>query len=207
MVDSLIEWHVVQLTLKGQEKSGDHCLVKPFETSVLVAVVDGLGHGEEAAAAAKIAVDVLEANARDDVIALFKRSHEALRGSRGVVMSVALLNGLEGTMTWMGVGNVEGLLARANPDIKPQKESLLIRAGVLGGPLAILDASIIPIMPEIRLSSRLTASAVASTKKSTRTIRRKKLLGILCPSTRKTATMPWYWSRATGEFDCESSLA
>src|SRR3989442_5736133 len=147
MVDSLIEWHVVQLTLKGQEKSGDHCLVKPFETSVLVAVVDGLGHGEEAAAAAKIAVDVLEANARDDVIALFKRSHEALRGSRGVVMSVALLNGLEGTMTWMGVGNVEGLLARANPDIKPQKESLLIRAGVLGGPLAILDASIIPIMP------------------------------------------------------------
>ena len=147
MVDSLIEWHVVQLTLKGQEKSGDHCLVKPFETSVLVAVVDGLGHGEEAAAAAKIAVDVLEANARDDVIALFKRSHEALRGSRGVVMSVALLNGLEGTMTWMGVGNVEGLLARANADIKPQKESLLIRAGVLGGPLPTLDASIIPIMP------------------------------------------------------------
>jgi phosphoserine phosphatase RsbX len=147
MLDSLIEWDVVQLTLKGQEKSGDHCLVKPFETSVLVAVVDGLGHGEEAAAAAKIAVDVLEANARDDVIALFKRSHEALRGSRGVVMSVALLNGLEGTMTWMGVGNVEGLLARANPDIKPQKESLLIRAGVLGGPLAALDASIIPIMP------------------------------------------------------------
>jgi len=147
MVDSLIEWDVVQLTLKGQEKSGDHCLVKPFETSVLVAVVDGLGHGEEAAAAAKIAVDVLEANARDDVIALFKRSHEALRGSRGVVMSVALLNGLEGTMTWMGVGNVEGLLARASPDIKPQKESLLIRAGVLGGPLATLDASIIRIMP------------------------------------------------------------
>ena len=149
MVDSLIEWHVVQLTLKGQEKSGDHCLVKPFETSVLVAVVDGLGHGEEAAAAAKIAVDVLEANARDDVIALFKRSHEALRGSRGVVMSVALLNGLEGTMTWMGVGNVEGLLARANADIKPQKESLLIRAGVLGGPLPTLDASIIPIMPQL----------------------------------------------------------
>jgi len=149
MVDSLIEWDVVQLTLKGQEKSGDHCLVKPFETSVLVAVVDGLGHGEEAAAAAKIAVDVLEANARDDVIALFKRSHEALRGSRGVVMSVALLNGLEGTMTWMGVGNVEGLLARANADIKPQKESLLIRAGVLGGPLPTLDASIIPIMPQL----------------------------------------------------------
>src|SRR6266480_5462386 len=117
MVDSLIEWHVVQLTLKGQEKSGDHCLVKPFETSVLVAVVDGLEHGEEAAAAAKIAVDVLEANARDDVIALFKRSHEALRGSRGVVMSVALLNGLEGTMTWLAGRNVERLLPRGSAEM------------------------------------------------------------------------------------------
>src|SRR5437867_7556873 len=124
MVDSLIEWHVVQLTLKGQEKSGDHCLVKPFETSVLVAVVDGLGHDEEAATTAKIAVDVLEANARDDVIALFKRSHEALRGSRGVVMNVALLNGLEGTMTWISMSNVERLLTQTNADIKPQKESL-----------------------------------------------------------------------------------
>jgi negative regulator of sigma-B (phosphoserine phosphatase) len=147
MVDSLIEWDVAQLTLPGEEKSGDCYWVKPFGTSVLVVVIDGLGHGEEAAAAAKIAVDVLEANARDDVIALFKRSHEALRRSRGVVMSMALLNGLEGTMTWMGVGNVEGLLARANTDIKPQKESLLIRAGVLGGLLPTLDASIIPIMP------------------------------------------------------------
>ena len=147
MIDSLIEWDVAQLTLKGQKKSGDRYLVKPFANSVLVAVVDGLGHGEEAAAAAKIAVDVLEANNRDNVISLFKRSHEALRKSRGVVMSMALLNGLERTMTWMGVGNVEGLLVRANPDIKLQKESLLIRAGVLGGSLPTLDASIIPIMP------------------------------------------------------------
>src|SRR5438067_12088423 len=117
MVDSLIEWDVVQLTLKGQEKSGDHCLVKPFETSVLVAVVDGLGHGEEAAAGAKIAVDVLEANARDDVIALFKRSLEALRRSGGVVMSMALLNGPERTMTWLGARDVEGLFAGANADL------------------------------------------------------------------------------------------
>jgi phosphoserine phosphatase RsbX len=147
MVDSLIEWDVAQLTLPGEEKSGDCYWVKPFETSVLVVVIDGLGHGDQAAAAAKIAVEALEANARDNVISLFRRTHEALRQSRGAVMSMALIHGADATMTWMGVGNVEGLLVRANPDVKPQKESLLIRAGVLGGPLATLDASIIPIMP------------------------------------------------------------
>lgn len=46
----------------------------------------------------------------------------------------------------MGVGNVEGLLVRANPDMSPQKESLLIRPGVVGGQLPSLQASIIPIM-------------------------------------------------------------
>jgi phosphoserine phosphatase RsbX len=147
MVDSLIEWDVAQLTLPGEEKSGDCYWVKPFETSVLVVVIDGLGHGDQAAVAAKIAVEALEANARDNVISLFRRTHEALRQSRGAVMSMALIHGADATMTWMGVGNVEGLLVRANPDVKPQKESLLIRAGVLGGPLATLDASIIPIMP------------------------------------------------------------
>ena len=147
MVDGFIEWDVAQATLKGENKSGDGYLVKPFAKNVLVAVVDGLGHGDEAAAAAKIAVDVLDANAHDSVISLFKRSHEALRKSRGVVMSMALLNGLDATLTWTGVGNVEGLVVRADPEIKPEKESLLTRPGVLGSSLPRLYASIIQMMP------------------------------------------------------------
>ena len=147
MLDAFIEWDVVQATLQGQNKSGDGYLVKRFGNSVLVAVVDGLGHGEEAAAAAKIAVDVLNANAHDSVISLFKRSHDALRQSRGVVMSIALVNGLDATMTWTGVGNVEGLVVRADPEIKPEKESLLMRPGVLGSSLPALNASIIQMMP------------------------------------------------------------
>jgi phosphoserine phosphatase RsbX len=147
MVDAFIEWDVAQATLKGENKSGDGYLVKPFANNVLVAVVDGLGHGDEAAAAAKIAVDVLDANAHDSVISLFKRSHEALRKSRGVVMSMALLNGLDATLTWTGVGNVEGLVVRADPEIKPEKESLLMRPGVLGSSLPTLYASIIQMMP------------------------------------------------------------
>ena len=61
-------------------------------------------------------------------------------------MSMALLNGLDGTITWAGIGNVEGLLVRANPGVKPHKESLLLRAGVLGGQWPEPHASKIPIM-------------------------------------------------------------
>jgi serine phosphatase RsbU (regulator of sigma subunit) len=143
---SLFEWEVGQLTLKGQEKSGDGCLVKLSEGSVVVAVMDGLGHGEEAAAAAKIAAEIVEANAGADLVSLFKRTHEALRQSRGAVMSVALVNSMEATMTWLGVGNVAGFLARANPAMKPRKEWLLVRPGVLGGLLPVLDPCTVPLV-------------------------------------------------------------
>jgi phosphoserine phosphatase RsbX len=144
-IGSLFEWEVGQLTLKGQDRSGDGCLVKLVDGFVVVAVIDGLGHGEEAAAAAKIAAEIVETNAGDDLVALFKRTHEALRQSRGAVMSVALINSMKATMTWLGVGNVAGFLARANPDRNPRKESLLVRPGVLGGQLPMLDASTVPL--------------------------------------------------------------
>ena len=45
----LIEWGVATLALPGEAQSGDRHLVKPVGSTVLVAVVDGLGHGAEAA--------------------------------------------------------------------------------------------------------------------------------------------------------------
>jgi negative regulator of sigma-B (phosphoserine phosphatase) len=143
---SLFQWEVGQLTMKGQQKSGDGCLVKVLDGSAVVAVMDGLGHGEEAAAAAKIAADIVEANASADLVSIFKRVHEALRQSRGAVMSVALVNGMDATIAWLGVGNVAGFLVRANPEMKPRKESLLVRPGILGGQLPTLDACTVPLV-------------------------------------------------------------
>jgi hypothetical protein len=111
---------------------------------VLVAVLDGIGHGEEASVAAKTAGDILEANAQDNIISLLKRCHEVLRGTRGVVMSLASFNGVQGVMTWTGVGNVEGLLLRSN-NTHPHQESLLLRAGLVGHQLPALQASMTPV--------------------------------------------------------------
>jgi len=118
-----------------------------FPGGTLVAVIDGLGHGEEAATAAEIAVTTLLGHAHESVIALLNRCHEQLRASRGVVMSIASFNAVEGTLTWSGVGNVEGMLRRAGVSTNASDESLLLRGGIVGIQLPPLSASIIPVLP------------------------------------------------------------
>ncbi len=144
--DAILDCGVARAALGGNSKCGDSHVVQPFPNGVLVAALDGIGHGEEACQAAEVAAKLLAAHAEDNVIALLKRCHEALRGTRGAVISLASFNGSQAVMTWSGVGNVEGLLLRADHG-SPQKESLLLRAGVLGHQLPSLHAAILPLAP------------------------------------------------------------
>ncbi len=141
----LLECGVATRALPGESESGDRHLVKGYQNGALVAVVDVLGHGVEAAEAAKITVKTLEQHAAEMVIPLLKRCHANLPATRGVVMSLASFNALEGTMTWLGVGNVEGLLAHSDSRISPDHEGLLLRGGVVGSQLPGLRASILPV--------------------------------------------------------------
>ena len=139
----LIEWGVAARPLQGEAASGDLHVVQALSNGVLVAAVDGLGHGPEAAAAARSAVLTLEGYAHEPVISLIKRCHESLTRTRGVVMSLASFNALDNTMTWLGVGNVEGALLRADDTASPARESILLRGGVVGYQLPALHASIL----------------------------------------------------------------
>ena len=95
---------------------------------------------------AKLAIDTLEKNSEESIIGLMKRCHQNLQSTRGVVMSMASFNALDSTMTWLGVGNVEGVLLHADADGKVGYESLLLRRGVVGGRLPPLNASIVPVV-------------------------------------------------------------
>src|SRR6266516_4269653 len=113
-----IDWGVATRALAGETESGDLHLVKRVGRGTLVAAVDGLGHGAEAAAAARAAVAALDRYAEESLPPLVRRCHEALAGSRGVVMSLAYLGGVQPSLTWLGVGNVEGVvLYAARPGI------------------------------------------------------------------------------------------
>jgi hypothetical protein len=110
-----------------------------------VAVVDGLGHGEKAAWAARLAVTALKETAAVPVGTLMQQCHQRLRQSRGVVMSLASFDTRQHTMTWLGVGNVEGVLLRAAPAAKPARETLCLQGGVVGYRLPTLREVTLPV--------------------------------------------------------------
>jgi len=153
---TLIEWSIAEKKLKGETVSGDTGVVQPFKTSnrrtapdgVLVGVIDALGHGDEAAGAAKTAVAILRQFAHESVISLFQRCHEKLNRTRGVVMSLASFNGIDNTMMWLGVGNVEGILFQANERGYPTRERILLRGGVVGYQLPALHPATFHVMPD-----------------------------------------------------------
>jgi negative regulator of sigma-B (phosphoserine phosphatase) len=136
-----LEWAVAGLPMPGETISGDQHLLHEVPTGALVAVVDGIGHGPEAEMAAKRCTDTLARHAGVGVLSLVRRCHDALIGTRGVVMSLASIDARDDTLTWLAVGNVAGLLVRANPQAVPREESLLARGGVLGLTLPLLHAS------------------------------------------------------------------
>jgi negative regulator of sigma-B (phosphoserine phosphatase) len=142
---ALVHWGVATLALEGQTESGDLHLVQPVKDGVLVAVVDGLGHGEEAAAAARRAVGTLEQYAEEPPLSLLQRCHEALKGTRGVVMSLARFDAPRGTMTWLGVGNVEGVLHHADWSERSARASLVTRGGIVGSEVPAVQAAVIPV--------------------------------------------------------------
>jgi len=137
----LIEWAAAALPIPGQTQSGDVYVVEPFPNGMLVGVVDGFGHGEQAALAANAARAVLARHAEDSVISLVDRCHERLRSTRGVVMSLASFNARESTITWIAIGNVAGFLLRREEGAVTT-EPLLLRGGVVGDQLPRLNASI-----------------------------------------------------------------
>jgi phosphoserine phosphatase RsbX len=142
---SRLDCGVAARPLPGETVSGDRHVVRPMSGGgTLLAVIDGLGHGAEAAQAADAAAAVLEARADEELIALMRRCHAALTATRGAAMSLVALSAATDTATWLGVGNVEAVVVR--PD--GGSSHLLMRGGIVGFQhLPPLRTSIVPIGP------------------------------------------------------------
>lgn len=141
-----LDWAVASRPIMGEVVSGDLHLVAPFPGGVLVAVIDGLGHGPEAEASARTAVEVLREAPGLPVDTLVTHCDRALRRMRGVVMSVASFDLVSSRMTWIGVGNVEGVLVRSAPVVSgTNRERLLVRGGVVGQTMGMLYPAALPV--------------------------------------------------------------
>ena len=142
---ALLDYGVASFTAPNQNESGDRHLVKTIPGGTLLAVVDGAGHGPEAAIAAQTAIGVLKAHATDEPASLVRHCHEQLRATRGAVMSLAVINCTENTLTWLGIGNIEGVLLYSGSSAGVRCESMLVRPGIVGYRLPLLQPTVLPI--------------------------------------------------------------
>jgi negative regulator of sigma-B (phosphoserine phosphatase) len=136
-----LAWGVASKPRAGERESGDRCVVIEQANGALLAVADGLGHGAEAAVAAELAVRTVERAAAEPLIEIVKKCHQALLRTRGVALSLARWDSRDRVLTWIGIGNVEGLLLHPNGQGSPPSHGLILRGGVVGGRLPALLAS------------------------------------------------------------------
>lgn len=122
-----IEWGAVVRPKQGQVVSGDvYVVVEAKDQSMLVAVIDGLGGGHEAAHAATLAANVFRDNPHMPLQDLVKLSHAHLHATRGAVASLLRLYADGVRASYVGVGNI-GAQVYSTQAIKP-----ISKNGILG---------------------------------------------------------------------------
>lgn len=129
------DWGVAMSLHPGEQRSGDTYLVRESGEAAVFAVVDALGHGDEAADVGRTAVAALAGHVDRPLVEAVESCHQGLRGSRGAALTVASLQA--GVLTWLAVGNVEGVLA--HPD--GRRHYVVQRGGVVGSRLPALHVA------------------------------------------------------------------
>jgi hypothetical protein len=95
-----------------------------------------------------MASSILRSHDREPLPKLVERCHDALRATRGVVMSLARFDASRGTMAWLGIGNVQGVLLGRGQGRDAAEKSLLLRSGVAGvSPLPLLHLETVRVAP------------------------------------------------------------
>ena len=146
-VADLVDWGAVGRAHPGEAESGDQHLVRPCAGGLLFAVVDALGHGAEAAACARAALAAIERHVDETITDIVHACHAAIGGMRGAVLSVAVYHSAAATMTWLGVGNVEGTLVRAGVAGRLDRTSLIAQRGIVGTTLPSLAPATVRVVP------------------------------------------------------------
>jgi anti-sigma regulatory factor (Ser/Thr protein kinase) len=107
---SLLHLGVISVPIRGESICGDGWATKSTADNVYLMVVDGLGHGTFAAAAAREAERVLAQTQSSSPVAILQDCHDALRKTRGAAVAIAAINKEKGTLSFAGLGNISATL-------------------------------------------------------------------------------------------------
>ena len=144
---SLIAWGAASRPMAGDGPSGDGYVVLAHPERTLVVVVDGLGHGDEAAAASHMALRTITDGAHETPARLIEHCHRQLLGTRGVVLALAVFEEATRRMEWVGVGDVNAVLWRADHAARPAVETLFTARGIVGRHLPPLVTRTLIVAP------------------------------------------------------------
>lgn len=96
----------VALLAPGETTSGDGWCFASEGAQAAFLMADGLGHGPEAAVAAREALRIFSQNPFNALTSLMEQAHATLRGTRGAAVAVARLDPEGSLLRTAGAGNV-----------------------------------------------------------------------------------------------------
>jgi len=111
----------------GETVSGDDWAFMSRRGRHVLFVVDGLGHGPDAAAAARAALDAAARATELSAIDLLASVHDALRPTRGAAAAVAILEPGKELCTYCGIGNIAASIRSGGTS-----RSMVSQNGILG---------------------------------------------------------------------------
>jgi anti-sigma regulatory factor (Ser/Thr protein kinase) len=101
-----LEIAVVSEPILGEEECGDGWNLRTTFDTILLMVVDGLGHGILAAEAAREAERVFSRTRDVSPAAILNDTHDALRKTRGAAEAIAKIEIEKGLLSFAGIGNI-----------------------------------------------------------------------------------------------------
>ena len=126
-VEGLVDVAGIALPYPGEQLCGDAWTFHSDPERTVALLVDGLGHGWEAAEAAQEAVATFRKRIQSHPGELIGYIHEALRKTRGAVAAVAEIRPREKTLVYAGVGNIGAVMLSGGAS-----RSLVSHNGTLG---------------------------------------------------------------------------
>jgi anti-sigma regulatory factor (Ser/Thr protein kinase) len=113
--------------LGGGRVSGDNWAFASGQAGPTLFVVDGSGHGPEAARAADVAVEAFNKQVNNDCVALAQGIHRALAPTRGGAIAIARIDLPERLVRFVGIGNIGAALVAGG-----QVRRMISHGGVAG---------------------------------------------------------------------------
>jgi anti-sigma regulatory factor (Ser/Thr protein kinase) len=106
----LLEVGAVCLTIKGEESCGDAWATKSNSNSTVIMLVDGLGHGPDAAVAANQAITIFRQSTTHNPKEILPLLQTGLNHTRGAAIAIAKIAFADNRVSFVGIGNISAII-------------------------------------------------------------------------------------------------